>query len=101
MPTIVTTQPGVVTTQPLAASVPAGLSPGVYTIPYGNATSFVVSVGGGSTVIVSSTTSTSGSGSGSTSSGSAKPTSSGNDGNTIRVTGVTLAGAVALLAALF
>jgi hypothetical protein len=89
--------PTIVTSQPPAASVPAGLSNGVYTIPYGNATSFVVSVGGGSTVIVTPTPTTGGGGS---NTGDVQSTSTSKQaGNAIGVAGGSFAGAAAALMA--
>jgi len=107
MPTAETSQPPVVTSQPLPSSIPAGLSSGVYTIPYGNSTSFTVSVGGNSTVVLSSSSTTpapSGSGTaggngGSGGSGGAKSTSTPNLANGVRVAGGSLAGAAAFIAA--
>jgi len=117
MPSQATTQPdqpGVVTTQPSAASVPAGLSSGVYTIPYGNTSSFTVSVGSKTTVLVQSSAASSAGGSGSGSgsggnggnggsgSGGSQSTSSSKGGaEVVRVAGGSLAGIAMFIAALF
>ncbi|KAI1118291.1 hypothetical protein F5Y14DRAFT_447168 [Nemania sp. NC0429] len=57
-PAVVTSQPDVVTSQPAVATIPAGLPEGTTTITRGNS-SFVISVGPSTTVVLTSTSTTS------------------------------------------
>ncbi|GAP85170.1 putative period circadian protein [Rosellinia necatrix] len=56
-PAVVTSQPAVVTSQPAVATIPAGLPAGTTTIIQGNS-SFVISVGPSTTVVLTSTSTT-------------------------------------------
>ncbi|KAK5624400.1 hypothetical protein RRF57_000116 [Xylaria bambusicola] len=56
-PAVVTSQPAVVTSIPDVATIPAGLPEGTTTIFQGNSSSFVISVGPSTTVVLTSTTS--------------------------------------------
>ncbi|KAF2762062.1 hypothetical protein EJ05DRAFT_472994 [Pseudovirgaria hyperparasitica] len=114
-PDLVTSQPqnpAVVTTQPPAASIPAGLSDGLHTLNYGNST-FVVSVNTEASIssVVTPTpspTETSGENGGDEESGSpsgasgtgAEPTSSQGAAAGFKAAGGALVGAGALFAAL-
>ncbi|KAI0145172.1 hypothetical protein GGR57DRAFT_481014 [Xylariaceae sp. FL1272] len=53
-PSVVTSQPSVVTSMPDVATIPAGLPTGVTTIAQGNSSSFVISVGESTTVVLTS-----------------------------------------------
>ncbi|KAI0555823.1 hypothetical protein F4679DRAFT_519993 [Xylaria curta] len=57
-PSVVTSQPAVVTSMPPVATIPAGLPVGTTTILQGNS-SFVISVGSSTTVVLTSTSTTS------------------------------------------
>ncbi|KAH8881109.1 hypothetical protein GQ53DRAFT_812855 [Thozetella sp. PMI_491] len=120
-PPVVTSQPGVETSQPPVATIPAGLPDGEHTIvlPVGNGTgvtSFTVSVGPSTTVVLTPEASTtagkptgSGSGSGSSSgsptgsstSSSASSSSTGNAASGFAPASAGLLSLGALLAALF
>ncbi|KAI0505268.1 hypothetical protein F5B22DRAFT_628439 [Xylaria bambusicola] len=58
-PAVVTSQPAVVTSIPDVATIPAGLPEGTTTILQGNSSSFVISVGPSTTVVLTSTSTTS------------------------------------------
>lgn len=58
-PAVVTSQPAVVTSIPAVATIPAGLPVGTTTITQGNS-SFVISVGPSTTVVLTSTSTTKG-----------------------------------------
>jgi hypothetical protein len=104
MPSVVTSQPAgatAVTSQPLAASVYAGLTTGLNTIPLGNTTATVFFSGSVTSVVRSSPTPSasggSGSGSGSGSSGSAG--SGGASGTTSAKASSSSAAAAHIMAA--
>ncbi|KAI0436838.1 hypothetical protein F4803DRAFT_200320 [Xylaria telfairii] len=76
-PAVVTSQPAVVTSIPDVATIPAGLPAGTTTITQGNS-SFVISVGPSTTVVLTSTTTTSKGASGTGGSGGSTPTDGSN-----------------------
>ncbi|KAI1123855.1 hypothetical protein F5Y10DRAFT_43445 [Nemania abortiva] len=111
-PAVETSQPAVVTSMPPVATIPAGLPTGTTTIAQGNS-SFVISVGPSTTVVLTSTSTTSddasntsgstptdGSSSSSASSGSS-PTETPNAAAGLVPASVGLVSFAALVAALF
>ncbi|TRX94677.1 hypothetical protein FHL15_004449 [Xylaria flabelliformis] len=80
-PSVVTSQPAVVTSMPAVATIPAGLPTGTTTIVQGNS-SFVISVGSSTTVVLTSTSSTSNGASNTGGSAGSNPTDGSNPSST-------------------
>ncbi|KAI3324017.1 hypothetical protein HD806DRAFT_81330 [Xylariaceae sp. AK1471] len=95
-PSVVTSQPAVVTSIPAVATIPAGLPTGTTAIIQGNS-SFVISVGPSTTVVLTSTSTASDDASntgGSTPTDGSNPSSSGSSGSSPTETPGAAAGLV-------